>query len=331
MQIKTTIKNLAGYKQYLKILEATESFLKKNHYLKLDLPVLAPALIPESYLDFFTTKFQYLEQKTSLYLTPSPELFIKRLLVEKIGHCYYLGKAFRNAEPLSPLHLREFNILEFYKVGKDYRFMKKEIQRMLLFICQKVFRKNKIYFKKRLLNFNKLWEEITVAQAFAKFSQIKPEILFNPQKFRRKAQIKGYQIQNASYEDLFSQIYTQEIEPNLGVEGRPTIISDYPKQMASLAQLNSDGLTCQRFEFYISGIELGDCFTELTNSQEQKQRFVKETKIIKKRSKNFRADWALIQALEKGLPACTGMAVGFDRLAMIFTNKSSIRNLHLVF
>lgn len=331
MQIKTSVNNLKNYQISLKIEEAVHQFFKKNNYLRLNLPVLSPALIPESYLEIFETEYKYFDKKQKLYLTPSPELFLKRLLVEKIGDCYYWGKAFRNCELPSRLHLPEFTILEFYKVGVDYNYLKKEIQKLLLFIARSVFKKRKITYGKLTIDLIKKWEQISVVEAFSKFAGFKQEELFDHKKFIEKAQVKGYQTKKSSYGDLFSQIYTQEVEPNLGVNGKPTIIYDYPKEIAALAKLNPDGKTAQRFEFYIAGIELGDCYTELTDWREQRRRFLEEEKKRKKAKKiNHKIDWQFIKALQRGLPKCAGIAIGFDRLSMIFSGVSNIRKLRLI-
>lgn len=331
MNPKTTVQNLACYKVYLQIEQAVREFLEKRHYLKLDLPVLSPVLIPESYLEVFETEFRFFNKREKLYLTPSPELFIKRLLVAGVGDCYYLGKAFRNSEPSSSLHAAEFTLLEFYKVGVDYSYLKKELVRLLLFVSQKVLGTTRLTVKNQLVDLQKSWEEITVAQAFAKYAGIKEEELFNHQLFIKKTRQKGYQIKNASCVDLFSQIYAQEIEPHLGANGVPTIITDYPKEMAALAKLNPDGKTAQRFEFYIAGIELGDAYTELTDWREQEDRFKKEERERQQTGKiaHF-TDGGFVSALKKGLPPCAGMAIGFDRLAMIFTGCQRIRDLKLI-
>jgi elongation factor P--beta-lysine ligase len=331
MKITTNINSLANYKKFLKVWRATEQFLDEQGYLKLELPVLLPALIPESYLEIFATEFCYFNRRQKLYLSPSPELLLKRLMVEKIGDCYYLGKAFRNSEPTNELHLPEFNMLEFYKVNCDYNDIKKEISKLLLFISQKVCHTKEITYRGKKINFSKKWEEISVAEAFVRYAHIAKDELFNQLKFKQKAKEKGYQISNASYIDLFSQIYTQEIEPRLGVNGRPTIIYDYPKEMAALAKLNKDNLTAQRFEFYIAGVELGDCYTELTNWQEQAKRFEEEAALRQKTKKiNHPVDWGFIEALKKGLPNSAGIAIGFERLAMIFADVVKIKDIRLV-
>lgn len=331
MKITTNINNLESYKKFLKVWRATEQFLDKHGYLKLDLPVLLPALIPESYLETFATEFYYFNRRQKLYLSPSPELLLKRLMVEKVGDCYYLGKAFRNSEPISELHSPEFNILEFYKVNDDYNYIKKEISKLLLFISQKVRHTEEIIYRGKKINFKKKWEEISVAEAFSRHAHISKEELFNQLKFKQKAKEKGYQVQNASYVDLFSQIYAQEIESHLGMGGRPTIIYDYPKEMAALAKLNKDGFTAQRFEFYIAGVELGDCYTELTDWQEQKKRFAEEAALRQKAKKiNHHIDWGFIEALKKGLPNSAGIAIGLERLAMIFADVKDIKDIRLI-
>ncbi len=326
MNIQTNIENLKNYQIYLQIQKATEEFLEKKGYLKIDLPVLSPALIPESYLEIFETKFKYFNHKEKLYLTPSPELFLKRLLAYGIGNCYYLGKSFRNADPPSTLHSFEFTMLEIYKMNVNYLELADEILEMLKYINKSLNTK----IKNQKFNLNK-WEKVTVAQAFEKYAGIKEGELFNHQLFLKKAKEKGYQIENSSYEDVWSQIYVQEVEPNLGKNGYPTLLYDYPKEFAALAKLNPDGKTAQRFEFYINGIEIGDCYTELTNPKEQEERFFNEDKQRKKLKKiSHPIDKGFIEALQYGLGPCSGIAIGFERLAMIFAQVDSIDKLKLI-
>jgi len=146
MKIQTTIKNLNNYKIYLQVEKAVHEFMEKNNYLKIDIPVLSPALIPESYLDIFETEFNYFDKKQKLYLTPSPEIFLKRLLVAGIGNCYYLGRAYRNSEPNSDWHNPEFTMLEFYKLGVNYLEMAEEVIKLLQFINKKCHRNDTILF-----------------------------------------------------------------------------------------------------------------------------------------------------------------------------------------
>ena len=291
---------------------------------------MSPALIPESYLEVFETEFQYLDKKEKLYLTPSPELFLKRLLVAGIGNCYYLGKSFRNSEPNSDWHSPEFTMLEFYKLGINYLEMAEEVLRMLSYIKNKIFPLRQGFAGQVKISFKK-WEKYSVAEAFLNFSGVNEKELFDEKLFINKAKNKGFNINNASYEDLFSQILAAEIEPHLGKNGYPTLLYDYPKQMPSLAKLNDNGLTAQRCEFYINGFEIGGFCTELNDYKEQQKRFISESK---KRKKNklisHTIDKGFIKALKYGLPFCTGAGIGFERLVMIFADATSIDKLKLI-
>ena len=343
MKIETKVENLKNYKIYLQVEEAVHEFFKKKGYLKTDLPVLSPALIPESYLEVFETEFNYFKRREKLYLTPSPELFLKRLLVAGVGNCYYLGKAFRNNEPNSSWHHPEFTMLEFYKVGVDYLELADEVLALLKFISERVIAsKAKQSQKKeitssplaprddRIISFDR-WEKYSVAQAFKKFASISDKELFDEKLFIKKAKSKGYKIANASYEDLFSQILAAEVEPKLGKNGRPTLLFDYPRQLASLAKLSKDKKTAERCEFYIDGLEVGGFCTELNDFKEQEKRFLSEA-LKRKKNKmiSHTIDKGFIEALKYGLPDCTGVGIGFERLVMVFANVDSIDKLKLI-
>ncbi len=323
MKIQTDVNNLKNYKIYLQVEKAVNEFLEKNNYLKVDLPVLSPALIPESYLKVFETEFKYQDKKEKFYLTPSPELFLKRLLAYGIGDCYYLGKSFRNSDTPASLHSFEFTMLEFYKIGVDYMGIADVVLDMLRYIVKKILNNQIITYQGKTISFEK-WEKISVVEAFEKYAGITEKELFDHKLFIKKAREKNYQTKNFTYVDIWSQIYSQEVEPHLGKNGYPTLIFDYPKEFAALAKLNQDRRTTQRFEFYIEGIELGDCYTELTDWKEQESRFKNEDKVVHPIDKGY------IKALKYGLPDCSGIAIGFERLAMIFANIDSIDKLKLI-
>ena len=190
--------------------------------------------------------------------------------------------------------------------------------------------KNQFLYQNNLISLQR-WEKLTVAEAFKKYAHISESELFSHADFIDKAKKKGYKVEGFTYEDVWSQMYTQEVEPHLGMNGYPAIIYDYPKEFAALAKLNPDGKTAQRFEFYIAGLELGDCYTELTDWKEQEKRFAEEDEKRKKSGKIIHPiDKGFIEALKHGLTDCAGIAIGFDRLAMIFSDTTSIDELKLI-
>lgn len=326
MNIHTNVSALTAYKKYLHLENTTNAFLQRKGYLKLDLPVLSPSLVPESYLEIFATDFRYMGKKEKLYLTPSPELFIKRILAHVKTDCYSLGKSFRNGEPDSSKHSPEFTMLEFYKIGADYM----DIASDVLALLNEMAGGREITYQAKRFVFDS-WEKMTVEEAFIKYAGLKKNELFDQVALKSHAIKKGYSVEGFTYEDVFSQIYAQEVEPNLGTSGKATLLYDYPKEFAALAKLNADGKTAQRFEFYIAGVELGDCYTELTDPKEQRSRFEDEdTKRRKLGLTNHPVDWGFVEALEHGLPECSGIAIGFERLAMIFADVISIHDLRLI-
>lgn len=331
MRIITKIEHLNAYKQYITLLNGINVFLQKSGYLRLDLPVLSPALVPESYLEVFETQFIYGSKREPLYLTPSPELFIKRLLAYGVGDCYSLGKAFRNSEPGTSKHSPEFTMLEFYKTKADYMDLARDVLELLRYMAKTITGKEKIQYGSYSISFNQ-WEKLTVAEAFRIYAGIQPADLYSPKRLIHFAHMKGYSIQNATYEDIFSQIYVQEIESHLGTNGHPTLLYDYPKEFAALAKLNTDGITAQRFEFYIGGVELGDAYTELTDWKEQELRFRAEDEMRLKLGKiRHPIDKGFISALQYGLVDCAGIAIGIDRLAMVFTDSKDITDTKLLY
>ncbi len=337
MKIFVKIENKNNHRLFQRGKNHIRQFLEKKGYQEIDLPVLSPALIPESYLEVFETEFYFLNARQKLYLIPSPELFLKRLLVAGIGDCFYLGKSFRNSEPSSSLHSPEFEMLEIYKIGVDYLKLADEILEMLRSLNREIQNwRDKLsmvgHYEKTncKINFDK-WEKITVGQAFEKYGQISQKELFNQRLFLIKAREKGYRTEGFSYEEIWSQIYVSEVEPNLGKNGYPTLIYDYPKELAALAKLNPDKRTAQRFEFYINGVELGDCYTELGDWREQLTRFEQEIKKRKKMKKiDHPIDKGFIEALKYELPFCSGVAIGLERLMMVLLGLSSINDLKLI-
>lgn len=305
--------------------------MEKKGYTQVDVPVLSPSLIPESYLEVFETEFYFSNKKEKLYLTPSPELFLKRLIAKGIGNCYAMTKSFRNSEPFSSRHASEFTLLEFYKVKADYMDIAKDTLEMMRSIAQTLYGKNEITYQNKKVSFAK-WEKITVTEAFDQYAGISN--VLDEERFLHDAKQKGYVVDGFSYVDLWSQIYTQDVEPYLGVNGFPTIIYEYPPQLAATAQLDTKKGVVERLEFYIEGIELGNCgnaSTKTTNRKDEEKRMDTEIELRKKMGKiSYKADKEFVDVLLH-MPACAGIAIGLERLGMVFTNVNTIRDLKLVY
>ena len=172
------------------------------------------------------------------------------------------------------------------------------------------------------------WERISVAEAFQKYAAISVETLLDEVELLKKAKSKGYAVTaTTTWEEIYNQIFLNEIEPNLGSK-KPTIIYDYPISQAALSKpKKSDPRFAERFEFYLAGSELGNAFSELTDPQVQRARMVEDLKLRKELAKyEFQLDEDFFKALEMGLPETGGIAVGVDRLVMLFADVPNVKS-----
>ena len=305
------------------LLRRIRQFFQKEGFLEIQTPTLVPALIPESYLRVFqTTLHDKLDHSWTAYLTPSPELWHKKLLAAGAPDIFEITRSYRNGDMGGHFHNPEFTLIEWYRHHGDYWQTMDDSENLLRFIWPS----QKVTYQGKTLSLAD-FERITVAGAFEKHLHIDDRLLFDKDKLFSWARQHGYRLPaKISWEELYNLIYLQDIEPHLGRE-KPTIIYDFPSQFAPLAKKNpKDPRFRQRFELYLFGVELADAYNELTDPQDQRQEFEKEEKGQKQRHK---IDWDFIAALKSGLPACSGVALGIDRLLMILANKTNIQDVIL--
>ncbi len=310
-----------------RLLRAIRHFLVTAGFHEVETPLLISAPPAESYLDVFaTTLYDRKRRPHQAYLSTSPEVALKKLLVAGIGNCFALTHSFRNMETQSQLHNPEFTILEWYRVGVDYSAIMEDCEKLLLAIHESLNPGKTLTYQGEKIDLMAPWERLTVAAAFARWAHINFVDFLDLKVARQVAQSKGYRVtEKNSWEELYNQIFLNEIEPHLG-RGRPTIIYEFPATMAALSQKKkTDPRFAERFELYIAGLELGDCYSELTDPQEQEERFRQELAEVQRLGKTvYDYDHDFIEALKVGLPKTSGIAVGVDRLVMLFTDTTDI-------
>ncbi len=319
-----------------KVLTAIRRFFFDRHFHEVETPYLVPSLPPESYVDIFETSLLSRDRShTRAFLPTSPEPFMKKLLVAGIGNCFTLPKSFRNAEDKSHTHNPEFTILEWYRTDADYTDIMEDCEDLLLFINTYLTRSKKgsvasaatkLVYQGKTIDLSTPWERLSVAESFDKYVGVSLEKVLTRDAIASVAKKKGYNVSHKDdWEVLFNQILLNEIEPHLG-RGKPTIYYDYPVALASLSKKKeSDPRFAERFEFYIEGLELGNAFSELADWREQKARFESEVVERKKKGRvDHPVDWDFIEALKLGLPKAGGIAVGVDRLIMLFADAKDI-------
>lgn len=324
--------NPALFEKYFvreKVIKAVRSFFDEKKFHEVETPLLIAHPPAESYLEIFeTTLLDRSRKPQKAYLSTSPEVPLKKLLVAGIGNCYSLTKSFRNMETNSYLHSPEFTILEWYRVGVEYSVIMQDCEKLIVHIANTLGIKENFSFQGKSIDIFSSWERLTMKEAFKKWANVEFDHFLDEEEAKKIAINKGYTVSDSNtWEELYNQIFLNEVEPHLG-QGKPTILYEFPGSMGALAKKKADDPRyAERFEFYIAGLELGDCYHELTDATEQEARFEKELAEIKRLGKTiYEYDTDFIDALRVGLPQCSGIAVGLDRLIMLFADVAKIQD-----
>jgi elongation factor P--(R)-beta-lysine ligase len=278
-----------------KFIQSIRHFFIQHDFLEVETPLRIPSPAPEEHIEAIPSG--------NWFLQTSPELCMKRLLAAGYPRIFQFCKCFR-AEERGGRHLPEFTMLEWYVAQFDYRQLMDQCEALLIAVLKDMGHNQDIIWQNKKINFTSPWERITVADAFSKYVPMSCE--------------------EALAKDQFDEILVEHIEPRLGA-GRPTFLYDYPAKLAALAKIkNSNPTVAERFELYIGGMEMANGFSELTDADEQRQRF---EEALQARSAKRWARYAMpekfLQALET-MPNAAGIALGIDRLAMILADTATI-------
>lgn len=314
-----------------KVTDTIRSFFKTLGFHEVSTPILVPVPSCEPNLEVFETQLRTSKGvKRRGYLIMSPEYSCKKLLAAGIGNLFEITKTFRNEEEVSTYHNPEFTMLEWYRINASYTEVMKDFEELFIAIInntQPHTRLDRWEYQKEKYNITPPWPRISVVEAFRKYCGIQRTTLLSNKLFKHAAEKKGYAINSRTpWEQVFYQMFFNEIEPKLKASHKPVFIYDYPLSQAALARKKSDDpQIAERFEVFLAGIELGNCFSELTQAGEQRRRFIKEINERKVSGKTkFPIDIDLINALKAGIPDTAGIAVGVDRLVMLAQDTDQI-------
>jgi len=302
-------------KQRANIIAKIRAFFATRGVLEVDTPLLSHASVTDLHLHSFETKYLLSDagQTETLYLQTSPEYAMKRLLAAGSGAIYQICKSFRNNGETGRFHNPEFTMLEWYRPGFDHHKLMDEMNELL----------------KQILECNDA-ERLTYHEIFQRYFNINPHTA-SIEELKNLAIKSGISIDHLSLsqrDDWLMLLMSHVIEPQLGLK-QPTFIYDFPATQAALAKIRQDNPpVAERFEVYIQGIELANGFHELSDSNEQRQRFIND--LQKRCENNYSAvpvDENLLAALQHGLPDCAGVALGIDRLIMLALKQDNIKEI----
>ncbi len=317
------------------VIDVIRAFFKKQNFREAFTPILVPVPSTEANLEVFETQIRFAGREGEMggkrgFLIMSPEYSLKKLITAGSGNIFEITKCFRNEEQVSESHNPEFTMLEWYRVRADYKVIMEDFEELFIEIIKKTNAAvdvNKWTYQGEEYNISRPWMKVSVSEAFWEFANINTETMLDPMGLAQEMKKYDYQMdENTTWEQMFHQILFGVIEPKLKDLRRPVFIYDYPTALAALARKKpEDERFAERFEVYLGGLELGNCFSELIDAEEQKARFKAELDVRKKTGKtDYPMDVDLINALTSGMPETAGIAVGVDRLVMLAGDAGSI-------
>jgi elongation factor P--(R)-beta-lysine ligase len=327
MQYRITPENIETQKAFNSVITQLDQLIQKD-FTKIDVPLLVPTLVPESQLTAFSTEKIWFDERERLHLIPHSEHLLKRL-VPTLGSVYSINKCFRNAEQHTSKHSIEFTMLELYKTNSTIKELVEESMNWFAHIVQERLGTSIITYQNKTIDLTQL-EWISVSDAFNMHANISN--ICDEHQFLEQATNLGYNTKGFSYVDIFSQIYTDKVEQNLGHNGKPTVLYDYPPQMAATAKINPTTGYAERVEIYICGVELANGGTASGAEKswdEIEQRFQLETEKIQAKKDSYNVDNGFVTVL-KNLPETSGLSYGLDRMAMVLFNLNSIEDLQVI-
>lgn len=311
-----------------KILKEIRAYLDGMGYLEVDTPVLTTLEIGAAARPF---KTRHNALDIDMYLRIETELYLKRLIVGGLERVYEVGRIFRN-EGMDAFHNPEFTSIEMYQAYTDYFGMMDLIEDLYKTVTEKVCGTTKISYQGVEIDMGAAWTRLTMKQAVKEYSGADFDEWQSDEQAREAAKALRCEVpegENATKGHVLIALFEQFVEEKLV---QPTIIYDYPVENSPLAKRKpSDPAFTERFEYFICAHEFGNAFSELNDPIDQKQRFVKqvEEKRAAEPGCNAQVDEDFITALEYGLPPTGGLGMGVDRLVMLLTDSSTIRDVIL--
>ncbi len=305
-----------------KTFNSMRQFLNDKGYMEVETPVLQPIPGGAAARPFIT---HHNALDTQLYLRIANELYLKRLIVGGFDAVYEFSKDFRN-EGMDRTHNPEFTIMELYVAYKDYYWMMDTTEEMLRKLAIDVTGDEQVPFGDVVLDFGKAFERISIMDAIKKYGNVDVNGM-DEDTLRQTCKSSGIHAdEKMGVGKMIDELFGELVEHHLI---QPTFIIDYPIEMSPLTKIHRDkpGLT-ERFELIINGKEIANCYSELNDPIDQRERFTEQMRLSEKGDDEAMfIDQDFLRALEYGMPPTAGIGIGMDRLVMLLTNQQSIQEV----
>jgi lysyl-tRNA synthetase class 2 len=301
---------------------AVRRWLDERGFLEVETPVLQP-LYGGALARPFVTHHNALDR--DLYLRIATELYLKRCIVGGIDRVYELGKDFRN-EGISHKHNPEFTMIEWYEAYADYSDAAERLEQLVAYVAQQVLGTTKVERDGVEIELAPPWRRLTLREAIRERTGI--DIAAHPTR-EALAEAMGSEPDPAEgWGKLVDGLLSKQVEPSLT---QPTFVLDYPVEMSPFAKAHrSEAGLVERWEAFAGGIEIANAFTELNDPDEQRRRFEAQHVEQERGDEEVQPyDENFVEALEQGMPPTGGVGLGIDRLVMLLTGASSLREVVL--
>jgi len=281
-------------------------FFTQRQVLEIETPTLSTAGNTDP-------QIQSLRTDNHGYLRTSPEFSLKRLLASGSGDIYELGRVFRAGES-GRFHNPEFTLLEWYRTAYSYHQLMEEVVELIRHCGHGKFDRWPV-------------QKFSYRALFLHYLEIDP-LCATADELSARARQGGIEVIDLEHTQWLDLLLSHLIQPVLPAKGM-TLVYDYPADQSALAKIRADSPpVAERFELYLGAIELANGYQELTDANEQQQRFEQENRIRQQHGDPcYTIDQNLIQALHHGMPECAGVALGVDRLAMAISDAESLQEV----
>lgn len=299
---------------------AIRRFLTDKGFLEVETPMMQTIAGGAAARPFIT---HHNTLDIDLYLRIAPELFLKRLLVGGMEKVFEINRNFRN-EGLSPRHNPEFTMMELYQAYADYLVMMDLTEELICHLIERYCGGMKLPFGDKIIDYSRPWRRAKYADLLKEYGHCDME---QPQTVRRRANELGIEVGDKDDAVLVNEVFEATVEQHLI---NPTFVMDYPAAICPLTrQSKSDPRIAERFELFVGAMELANAYTELNDPDVQEANFRRQLRGLTADETMAKMDDDFITALKYGMPPAGGLGVGIDRLMMLLTNATSIRDVIL--
>ncbi len=307
------------------IIKEIRKYLDEQGFLEVETPMMQPIAGGATARPFIT---YHNSLDMNLYLRIAPELYLKRLLVGGMEKVYEINRSFRN-EGIDTKHNPEFTMLELYQAYADYEVMMDLTENIITSVVEKVFGTLVVEFEDQEIDFTPPWRRITMLEAIRDCTGLDFNLIKSDEEARQAAIHMGLEIESRQTRgEIINEVFEAFVEKTLI---QPVFIYGHPVELSPLAKRNAENPQfTDRFEVYIMQREIANAFSELNDPLDQRDRFQKQ--VEKRASGDTEAhmmDEDYVNALEYGMPPAGGLGIGIDRLVMLLTDSSSIRDVIL--